>query len=141
MQDTELKFDLVSPVDELAKQIRLEFDFVQEAQVMDTLADSLQVHSLPPLHCQACQRHATTSAMCSISDRHKGPNRSSGAEECPKDHGDAVPAQVQPLTLRGVYAMCCNDASGRALGVLCRAWRVRCPYPAAFQGLSPRTCW
>lgn len=46
VQDTELKFDLVSPVDELAKQIRLEFDFVHEASVMDSIADTLQV-SLP----------------------------------------------------------------------------------------------
>ena len=28
LQNTELKFDLVSPVDELAKQIRMEFDFL-----------------------------------------------------------------------------------------------------------------
>ncbi|KAK9798604.1 hypothetical protein WJX73_007340 [Symbiochloris irregularis] len=42
LQDTELKFDLVSPVDELAKQIRLEFDFVHEASVMDSIAETLQ---------------------------------------------------------------------------------------------------
>ena len=42
MQDTEIKFDLVSPVDELSKQISLECDFEQEARVMDTIADSLQ---------------------------------------------------------------------------------------------------
>lgn len=45
MQDTELNFDLVSPVDELAKQICLEFDFVHEAEVMDSIADSLQVET------------------------------------------------------------------------------------------------
>ena len=39
----ELKFDLVSPVDELAKQIRMEFDFEREAHVMDTISGHMQV--------------------------------------------------------------------------------------------------
>eukprot|EP00798_Chlamydomonas_sp_ICE-L_P027624 gene27624-7261_t len=38
---TELKFDLVSAVDELDKQIRLEFDFIREARVMDSIASHL----------------------------------------------------------------------------------------------------
>eukprot|EP00798_Chlamydomonas_sp_ICE-L_P027625 gene27625-7262_t len=38
---TDLKFDLVSAVDELDKQIRLEFDFIREARVMDTIARNL----------------------------------------------------------------------------------------------------
>lgn len=42
-QEREINFDLVSPVDELAKQIRQEFDFENEARVMDTIAESLQV--------------------------------------------------------------------------------------------------
>eukprot|EP00884_Botryococcus_braunii_P022387 jgi/Botrbrau1/8832/Bobra.0335s0019.1 len=56
LQETELKFDLVSPVDELAKQIRLEFDFRKEATVMDAIADELSSmktvrvpRSIPPL--------------------------------------------------------------------------------------------
>ncbi len=43
LQLTELSFDLVSPVDELGSQIKLEFDFEQEAKVMDTIADHLKV--------------------------------------------------------------------------------------------------
>jgi predicted unusual protein kinase regulating ubiquinone biosynthesis (AarF/ABC1/UbiB family) len=39
----ELKFDLVSPVDELAKQIRMEFDFEREADFMDTIGSHLRV--------------------------------------------------------------------------------------------------
>ncbi|GFR52787.1 hypothetical protein Agub_g15404, partial [Astrephomene gubernaculifera] len=42
LSKTEIKFDLVSAVDELNKQIRLEFDFTREARVMDTLADHLR---------------------------------------------------------------------------------------------------
>ena len=40
---TELKFDLVSAVDELAAQIKLEFDFEREAKVMDSIAEHLEV--------------------------------------------------------------------------------------------------
>ena len=47
VQNTELKFDLVSPVDELAKQIRMEFDFVNEASVMDAIASNLQASGHP----------------------------------------------------------------------------------------------
>ncbi|GLC33499.1 hypothetical protein PLESTB_000081700 [Pleodorina starrii] len=42
LSKTELKFDLVSAVDELNKQIRLEFDFTREARVMDTIAEHLR---------------------------------------------------------------------------------------------------
>ncbi|KAK9811448.1 hypothetical protein WJX72_004052 [[Myrmecia] bisecta] len=42
LQATELKFDMVSAVAELAKQIRLEFDFEREARVMDTIAEHLK---------------------------------------------------------------------------------------------------
>jgi len=42
LSKTELKFDLVSAVDELNKQIRLEFDFTREARVMDTIAHHLR---------------------------------------------------------------------------------------------------
>jgi len=38
LSKTELKFDMLSAVDELAKQIRLEFDFRREARVMDSVA-------------------------------------------------------------------------------------------------------
>jgi len=38
LSKTELKFDMLSAVDELAKQIRLEFDFRREARVMDAVA-------------------------------------------------------------------------------------------------------
>ena len=45
-QNTEIKFDLVSPVDELAKQIRLEFDFLHEAETMDAVGEHLMVRVL-----------------------------------------------------------------------------------------------
>jgi predicted unusual protein kinase regulating ubiquinone biosynthesis (AarF/ABC1/UbiB family) len=38
LSKTELKFDMLSAVDELAKQIRLEFDFRREARIMDSVA-------------------------------------------------------------------------------------------------------
>ena len=62
VQDTELKFDLVSPVDELAKQIRMEFDFVNEAEVMDSIAESLQVRC----HLQV------SAALCNMSGEPSG---------------------------------------------------------------------
>lgn len=42
LQRTELKFDLVSPVQELKKQIRLEFDFENEARGMLAIRRSLR---------------------------------------------------------------------------------------------------
>ncbi|KAK9867341.1 hypothetical protein WJX84_005086 [Apatococcus fuscideae] len=42
LQKTELKFDLASPVDELAAQVRLEFDFVREARLMTRIRDHLR---------------------------------------------------------------------------------------------------
>ncbi|KAI8476233.1 MAG: ABC1/COQ8 ser/thr kinase [Monoraphidium minutum] len=41
LSKTELKFDLVSAVDELQRQIHLEFDFMREARVMDSIATHL----------------------------------------------------------------------------------------------------
>lgn len=38
LSKTELKFDMLSAVDELARQIRLEFDFRREARIMDAVA-------------------------------------------------------------------------------------------------------
>lgn len=46
LQKTELKFDLASPVDELAAQVRLEFDFVREARLMTRIRDHLRVSSV-----------------------------------------------------------------------------------------------
>ena len=43
IQKTEIKFDLLSAVDELAAQVKLEFEFRREARVMDTIADNLKV--------------------------------------------------------------------------------------------------
>lgn len=37
LQKTELKFDMTSAVDELRRQITLEFDFLREARVMDAV--------------------------------------------------------------------------------------------------------
>ncbi|CAM9803706.1 unnamed protein product [Discosporangium mesarthrocarpum] len=41
LQRHEINFDLLSPVDELRKQVRQEFDFFQEATSMDVMAASL----------------------------------------------------------------------------------------------------
>ncbi len=43
LQKTEIKFDLTSAVTELAKQIKLEFDFAREAKIMDEISSQLQV--------------------------------------------------------------------------------------------------
>ncbi|CAG9460985.1 unnamed protein product [Pedinophyceae sp. YPF-701] len=43
LQRTEIQFDMVSAIDELARQIRMEFDFTREAEVMDKVADDLMV--------------------------------------------------------------------------------------------------
>ncbi len=50
LSKTELSFDLVSPVDELAKQIRMEFDFEREAAVMDAIGGHLRVRA-------RCRKH------------------------------------------------------------------------------------
>jgi predicted unusual protein kinase regulating ubiquinone biosynthesis (AarF/ABC1/UbiB family) len=42
LQVTDLKFDLVSAVDELESQVRLEFDFRREASIMNGIADNLK---------------------------------------------------------------------------------------------------
>lgn len=42
LQRTELKFDLVGPVKELAKQVAMEFDFVAEAEGMDEIRRALR---------------------------------------------------------------------------------------------------
>lgn len=47
LSKTEVKFDLVSAVDELAAQIKLEFDFEREAKVMDSIAEHLKVGNIP----------------------------------------------------------------------------------------------
>jgi ABC1 atypical kinase-like domain len=57
LSKTEIKFDLVSPVDELSKQIRLEFDFEREARVMDSIAS----------HLKARPKGLSVSAACSMS--------------------------------------------------------------------------
>ena len=63
LQKTELKFDLVSAIAELAAQIRLEFDFKREARIMDSISKQFAVrilfsfHSilrLSPYHHQSC---------------------------------------------------------------------------------------
>lgn len=46
LQKTELKFDLVSAVDELSAQLKLEFDFEREARVMDAVSRHLMVRRL-----------------------------------------------------------------------------------------------
>ena len=50
LQRTELKFDLASPVDELAAQVRLEFDFVREARLMTRIRDHLRVSFVTNLY-------------------------------------------------------------------------------------------
>lgn len=53
LQRTEMKFDLTSAVVELAKQIKLEFDFGREARIMDDISTQLQVkHHWTNLFCQ-----------------------------------------------------------------------------------------
>ncbi|EIE21462.1 ABC1-domain-containing protein [Coccomyxa subellipsoidea C-169] len=42
LQKTEIKFDMLSAVDELSKQVVLEFDFRREARVMDAVAENLK---------------------------------------------------------------------------------------------------
>ena len=64
LSKTDLNFDLVSAVDELAKQIELEFDFVREAEVMDTIGQHLQVRS-PAQQALTC---STTAFACGRSD-------------------------------------------------------------------------
>ena len=46
LQKTELKFDLLSAVKELQKQIGNEFDFMREARNMDTVRQGLSTVSL-----------------------------------------------------------------------------------------------
>ena len=43
LRQVELTFDLLSALDELAAQIKLEYDFQREARIMDTIANHLKV--------------------------------------------------------------------------------------------------
>ena len=43
LQSTDLKFDLTSAVDELAAQIKTEFDFTREARCMDNIGARLAI--------------------------------------------------------------------------------------------------
>ena len=54
LSKTELKFDLVSAVDELAAQIKLEFDFQREARIMDSIAEHLKVGLVDCEHASHC---------------------------------------------------------------------------------------
>ena len=58
LSKTELNFDLVSAVDELAAQIKLEFDFEREAKVMDAIAEHLKVFT-PDFRSQASEAQAS----------------------------------------------------------------------------------
>ena len=53
LQKTEMKFDLTSAVVELAKQIKLEFDFEREAKIMDDISTQLQVLAGQPQTCES----------------------------------------------------------------------------------------
>lgn len=66
-QTQELHFDLVSPVDELAKQIRMEFDFEREAEVMDIIGGHLRVR-LRFLSAASSCRFALQLLSCCMSD-------------------------------------------------------------------------
>ena len=49
IQKTEINFDLLSAVDELATQVKMEFDFKREAKIMDAIAHNLKAsHALSP---------------------------------------------------------------------------------------------
>lgn len=62
IQRLEIDFDLLSAVDELADQVRLEFDFDREAAVMDAIADDLQV--LPLDHLRALVETLLSLSAC-----------------------------------------------------------------------------
>ena len=65
LQKTEIKFDLLSAVDELATQVKLEFEFRREAKVMDTIADNLKVcWSLPLPNLSLYALHLASQSAC-----------------------------------------------------------------------------
>ena len=73
LRRTEIKFDLVSAVDELAGQVRMEFDFEREARVMDTVADHLSVSTrssgpaqTPWLKICMCMHWLQAALLCSL---------------------------------------------------------------------------
>ena len=68
-QATELRFDLVSAVDELAAQLQQEFDFRREAETMDLIHARLKARPLPgstpgKLCSHAMQKHTRVRIVC-----------------------------------------------------------------------------
>lgn len=51
IQKLEINFDMLSAVDELASQVRLEFDFKREAMVMDAVNHNLKAKFLRQQQC------------------------------------------------------------------------------------------
>ncbi len=68
-QATELRFDLVSAVDELAAQLQQEFDFRREAETMDLIHARLKARPFPgsisrKLCSHAKQKHTRVRIVC-----------------------------------------------------------------------------
>lgn len=74
LQKTEIKFDLLSAVDELAAQVQMEFNFKREAKIMDAIADNLKAgpHNNLALHFKL---KFSVKTRCSSSVKYKSPDK------------------------------------------------------------------
>ncbi|CAK0783630.1 hypothetical protein CVIRNUC_006829 [Coccomyxa viridis] len=90
LQNTELKFDLVSPVNELAKQIRMEFDFLHEAETMDAVGEHLMA-TMKGVHVPSSVPQLTTKQILTMSFIEGQPITRL------RDKGKSAPAAVRAL--------------------------------------------
>ncbi|CAL8461942.1 g1473 [Coccomyxa elongata] len=103
----ELKFDLVSPVDELAKQVRMEFDFKHEALVMNEVGKSLQA-GMRGVEVPRSITKLTTQRVLTMSFVAGDPITRL------KEKGDALPAAVRQMAAKRLLARVA-EAYGRML--------------------------
>ena len=105
LQRTELKFDLLSAIKELQKQIKNEFDFVREAQNMDSIGAKL-ASSVPAVRLPKSIRATRHTLIMTFVD---GPNLSK------MDEFRASPSRFIPGILK-------QRAGKKLLDVLAQAW-------------------
>lgn len=108
LQKTELKFDLLSAIKELQKQIKNEFDFVSEARNMDHIGEKLAV-SVPSVRLPRSIRATPSVLVMSFID---GPNLSK------MDEFKASPSRFVPAFVKRRYGKKLLDTLSQAWGTM-----------------------
>lgn len=108
LQKTELKFDLLSAIKELQKQIKNEFDFVSEARNMDSIGEKLAV-SVPSVRLPRSIRATPSVLVMTFID---GPNLSK------MDEFKASPSRFVPAFVKRRYGKKLLDTLSQAWGTM-----------------------